>query len=269
MCRELPPRAASCWRTPMRSAARTKPSRPQPMTKPAARPCPASPGGWPRRSCGHWALLSATSQTVPRSQARRLSSGSRCTIWLVRRPACGSGWAGRRRCSRRALRCRISPASSSPSDDERLAARRGEFASLQEAAGTEHPVGARRPVPRDERRAHDRLARSVARAAAAGGPVSLRRVAAETVVRRLAQRDRLSRRQGTRPRARSARHLPGSAPHGHRQPRHLRTLWLLHRPGADRVPGRHRAVRRAVGRSRRRNRARGARLPVRSTRLRA
>ena len=62
-------------------------------------------------------------------------------------------------------------------DDECLAARHGEFVSLQEQLAPNIQCGARRPVPRDERRADDRLARSVARAAAAGGLVPLRRFA--------------------------------------------------------------------------------------------
>ena len=99
--------------------------------------------------------------------------------------------------------------------------------------------------------------------AAPAGPVPVRRLGDQAVLRRDARQQRVHRRQGPEPGARPARHLPGAAGHDLRQPGHLPALRPVHRPAAHRVPHRRRAVRGAERRPDGRDRPGRARLPVR------
>ena len=80
-------------------------------------------------------------------------------------------------------------------------------------AAADDPVSSRRPLLDHQRRRAHRLPRRAAGCDTAGSAVPLRRLGAQTVVRRLARADRLPRRQGRRPRRRPAGPISGHRHH--------------------------------------------------------
>ena len=93
-----------------------------------------------------------------------------------------------------------------------------------------------RPLPGHQRPHRAHAPRGEAAPAASAGPVPVRRLGDEAILRRDTRQQRVYRRQGPAPGAGPTGHLPGPAGHDLRQPGHLPALRPVHRPARHRVP---------------------------------
>ena len=98
------------------------------------------------------------------------------------------------------------------------------------------PGRPQRPLPGHERAHGPQPPGDRHRGGAAARPVPLRRFRGQAGLRRDLPRERVQRRERSRPGPRPPRHLPRPAGDGVRQPGHLPALRLLHRPAADGFP---------------------------------